>query len=72
MQLDKTGIFLLGVGVFALAVMEWMKLVNKLLEQIHVARNLQLVLGIRPGTLMNTERDHGREGKTSRSPSMSS
>lgn len=42
MQLDKTGIFLLGVGVFALAVMEWMKLVNKLLEQIHVARNLQL------------------------------
>ena len=29
-------------GVAALAVVEWLKLVNKLLEHIHVKRNLQM------------------------------
>ena len=39
MQLEKTGIFLIGVGVFTLSVLEWVMLINKALEQIHLARN---------------------------------
>ena len=42
MQLEKTGIFLIGVGVSALSVLEWVKLINKTLEQIHLARNPHL------------------------------
>lgn len=42
MQLEKTGVFLIGVGVFALSVLEWMKLIGKILEQIRIARHPQL------------------------------
>ena len=42
MQLEKTGVFLLGVGAFALSVLEWMKLIGKILEQIRIARHPQL------------------------------
>ena len=42
MQLEKTGIFLIGVGAFALSMLEWLKLINKILEQIHSAHHPQL------------------------------
>ena len=42
MQLEKTGIFLIGVGVFALSVLEWVMLINKTLEQFHLALNPHL------------------------------
>ena len=42
MQLEKTGIFLIGVGVFALSVLEWVMLINKALEQIHLGHNPHL------------------------------
>ena len=42
MQLEKTGVFLIGVGVFALSVLEWLKLTNKILKQIHIAHHPQL------------------------------
>ena len=41
LQLEKTGVFLIGVGIFALSVLEWLKLTNKLLEQIHFAHHPQ-------------------------------
>ena len=41
MQLEKTGVFLIGVGVFALSVLEWLKLTNKILEQIRIAHHPQ-------------------------------
>lgn len=42
MQLEKTGVFLTGVGIFALSVLEWMKLIGKILEQIRIAHHPQL------------------------------
>ena len=42
MQLEKTGVFLIGVGAFALSMLEWMKLISKILDQIRIARHPQL------------------------------
>ena len=42
MQLEKPRVFLIGVGVFALSVLEWLKLTNKILEQIRIAHHPQL------------------------------
>ena len=42
MQLEKPRVFLIGVGVFALSVLEWLKLTNKILKQIHIAHHPQL------------------------------
>ena len=40
--MKKRGVFLIGVGVFELSVLAWLKLTNKILEQIHIARHPQL------------------------------
>ena len=42
MQLEKPRVFLIGVGAFALSVLEWLELTNKILEQIHIAHHPQL------------------------------